>query len=165
MSLTNKDLIEIISSVNVSDDKVEKYLDLLNKLSGDIEKYSLCGYKSEEEFVRNIIYDAEVFEIKEAVIWRNDDQIVERYEKRALQLNNCRLSLLFAQSVEGADIRAHEDVVINSCDLDCIYDFAISVKGANVRRIKDFFVKRCCWSYSYMFDEFINDIYGSKNLK
>ena len=53
-----------------------------------------------------------------------DSLVIERFEQKVLQEKSSILSYFFADKIEGADIKAHEQVIIDSKDPKYNYDFA-----------------------------------------
>ena len=61
-----------------------------------------------------------------------EGEIIKRYENNILSLKNNKLSYFLAK-IEGADVKAHGNVVIESKNLEWNYNFAKDVKGADVK--------------------------------
>ena len=51
-------------------------------------------------------------------------KVIEEFEAKILELKNPDLSYFFAGNIQGADIKAHEQVVTSSDDLEIICAFA-----------------------------------------
>ena len=114
MLLTTKYLKKVFSSVDLSD---QNYYSLFNELSDYIINYYNIGSKSIHK------------------------KIDIKYEKLLLSLNDYRLSYLFAKEVLGADIYAHQDVIIRCGNLDYMCKFAQDVKGADIDKLQSIIIK------------------------
>lgn len=78
----------------------------------------------------------QVVELKETIEMHLKDFgpefVIECFGPRVIEQNDSYLSCYFASSVEGADIEAHEQIVLNSNEPIDSYYFAKDVKGANI---------------------------------
>ena len=62
-----------------------------------------------------------------------DEEIKNTFEERILNINKGPVSYYFAKNINGADIKAHGKVVIESKDLGLNYLFAKNIKGADIK--------------------------------
>lgn len=58
------------------------------------------------------------------------------FEDDILKLNNPLLSYWFARNIKGANIKAHEQVVLASKDPEYCCWFACYIKGSNIKALK-----------------------------
>ena len=59
---------------------------------------------------------------------------IKEYEEKVLNLNNPELSYYFAANVPGCNLKAHEQIVRNSRNVQYIYLFA-DIKGADAKSL------------------------------
>ncbi len=78
----------------------------------------------EKEIINKIKYFSEKYGHERTVI---------EFEQDVLSYKNAYLSNLFALNVEGANLHAHEKVVLKSNDPLRNYEFAYKVKGADIK--------------------------------
>lgn len=88
----------------------------------------------------------------------SDEDIIKEFESKILKLNSLALSFFFAKNVKGADIQAHEKVIIASKDLERNYMFAKDVKGADVRAHGKVILESQDLNYNY---QFAKDVLGA----
>lgn len=72
-------------------------------------------------------------EAKQGINVKENEQII-------LAFNNAEYSYLFARDVKGADVKAHEKVILdstNTFDLFHAYIFARDIKGANIKALEE----------------------------
>lgn len=98
---------------------------------------------------------------------------IEKYEQKVLDLKNPRLSYEFAL-IEGANIKAHENIVVESNDLGYIYLFARNIKGSNKERLSKIIIESKDLGYNYLYALYVknadikahgNVILESQNVK
>jgi len=75
-------------------------------------------------------------EINEYIAVHGFDEKVEEFENKIIELGRPRPCFQFAKIVKGAHIDRHQEVVIKSGDLYCMYYFAKQVKGSDVKTLK-----------------------------
>lgn len=62
-----------------------------------------------------------------------DEETIEKFEQKILDLNNYKISYLFARDIKGADIKSHGHIVIDSNNIGFNYIFARDVEGADIK--------------------------------
>lgn len=72
-------------------------------------------------------------------------------ERDVLKINNPLLSYCFARDIEGADIKAHGQVVINSKDACLNYCFARDIEGADIKAHSEIIISSKNPEYNYYF--------------
>lgn len=89
----------------------------------------------------------QIAELKEAIeICLKDfgpEFLIEHFEQKVIESNNEDLSYYFAKEVEGANINAHEQIVLNGEDYATCFCFARDIDGADkealFNRMKELF--------------------------
>ena len=79
--------------------------------------------------------------------------IVGRFESKILNLKNSKLSYWFVLNINGANVRAHGRVIINSGDPELNYIFVRDVKGADVRAHGQAIINSGDPKWNYLFAE------------
>ena len=87
---------------------------------------------NDENFSKSKVEQIEDTLIKLKELGVLETEIVKRYEDKILSLKNNELSYFFAKNIEGADVKAHGNVIIGSKDLEYNYYFAV-LPGADVK--------------------------------
>ena len=150
MVITKEKLKSILISMNIPEEKLEVFWNDLNSDPEIISKYSTLTDKEQFEFIRNTIYKYEVMDVEDAIIDNDDVCFFKGFENRILLMNDAWLSYIFCTHFSNANVKAHEDVVIDclkSCgkdaSIDCnrysmiAYEFAKNVDGANIERLRN----------------------------
>ena len=108
-----------------------------------------------EDYV--MINASEILELLDKIKYEHGDKkVIELYEKRILELKDPRLSFEFAKRYKGANIRAHEDVVLDSDGTEYEsylyqYNFAHEIREANVKRLSEKIIKSGNPYYNFLF--------------
>ena len=79
--------------------------------------------------------EEKIIEMIESLI-RNgvdDELIISRFESKIFDLKKPELYFWFAKNVKGADVKAHGQAIINSCNPEWNYKFARDIIGADVK--------------------------------
>ena len=91
-------------------------------------------------------------EIEEAVKKYPPAEVNRKYEADVLSKKNPELSLFYVKTVKKANISAHEQVIIDSKNLEYITELA-KVQGANVKKLEDEIIKsenaHWCFVFAY----------------
>ena len=79
---------------------------------------------NDENFSKNKVEQIEDTLIKLKELGVLETEIVKRYEDKILSLKNNELSYFFAKNIEGADVKAHGKIILDSKDLKFNFLFA-----------------------------------------
>ena len=86
---------------------------------------------------------------------------IKAHEKVILNMKNSDYCYAFAKDIPGADIKAHEQVILELRDLECSFLFAGNIPGAN---IEEHFKVILNSGDKYLLNEFIEKV-NYKNTK
>ncbi len=62
-----------------------------------------------------------------------NQKIIDIFEKSVLKIKNPELSCWFVENIEGADMQAHEQIVLDSKSIFWNLEFARYVEGADIK--------------------------------
>ena len=141
MIITKKELKEVLKSLNISETKLEEHWKHISDNESYIRKTSKRSGSSLDEEIKKWICEAEAFDIERSILIPESDTNLLETEEFVLSLNDAYLSCEFAEYVNGANIKAHENIVVNSGVDIFILEFAEYVNGADVSRLQDAIIK------------------------
>ncbi len=104
--------------------------------------------------------EEKIIEMIESLI-RNgvdDELIISRFESKIFDLKKPELYFWFAKNVKGADVKAHGQAIINSCNPEWNYKFARDIIGADVKAHGQAIINSCNPEWNY---KFARDIIGA----
>ncbi len=181
-----REIIEFANKVPGADkDELGKFVALKNEdeefvlnleFAIEVKGLKLETLKTIEKNVLDILNTFDADDIKGYITdWENERLLCDfanlkgidkdAIENWVLEKRNTCLSYYFANYLTGADIKAHEDVVVEGCDLDNsswtwqdLVHFAAEVPGANKKRLSNKVLGSKCPYVSFSFVEEVSGL-------
>ena len=78
-------------------------------------------------------------------------------EQEVLKLNNLDKSLDYCKNNKDANVKLHEDIIVNSKNALYAYYFALDIVGANIERLQEIVINSGNSCYIYNFAKYVEN--------